>query len=244
MRGRAAVIGLLSVACALALEGPRAKADFQVETQTFSIPLTQTDYSPGTPAVEAVDPFQVQQFNTNLGNGLVGVLIGVGVGLNYHIQNTITVTFENTATINVQATGAIHLLGPSGTDLVNPASFMNSANLAPLPSDTFAKTVNLPTKDITGLSQAGYNDAATLNAFTGTGQVLLPVIATAESSFTSSSGNGFGGSTTLAGVNLTLQYFFFVVPEPASFVLTALGGVGLLSMAYRSRGRRAKGRAA
>jgi hypothetical protein len=238
MRGRAVVTGLLTLGLGLAFPGARASAGFATITQVFSIPLTQTDYSPGTPAVAAVDPFVVQQFNAaaNGGFGQNAHLVGVGVRMDYTIENTIAITFANTATINVQASGTIHLIGPGGNDLVTPGTFSNSANLAPLPSDLFPKTVSLPTKTITGNSALGYNDSSTLNTFTGTGTVSLPVIAAAQSSFTSSSGNGFGGSTTLASVTMTLTYFF-VVPEPASVVLTGLGGAGLLLM-FRSRGRR------
>jgi PEP-CTERM motif len=64
--------------------------------------------------------------------------------------------------------------------------------------------------------------------FIGTGNVDLPVAASAFSSFYSSSGNGGGVVLTTANAVVTVQYVYVSsVPEPASGILLALGiGIG------------------
>ena len=99
-------------------------------------------------------------------------------------------------------------------------------------------------KDVKYNSAWGYQDQSTLNLFSGTNTVALPVYASATSGFNSSSGNGYGSSTTTASAGLSVTYYYYLtpVPEPSSLVLIGLGGLGLC-VASRA-GNRRKDRAA
>ncbi|GAC1468936.1 MAG: hypothetical protein NVSMB9_12120 [Isosphaeraceae bacterium] len=226
MRNHGVLLGLLSAGVVfISIERP-VRADFNQTTQTYSIPLTPTDFNPGTPSLLGKDPFQVQLFDpTKFGDM---TLVGVGINLHYQFENTLSMRFDNPSTITVNASGSLHLYGPDGkTDLVNSPGFANTATEVATPADMYAKYFTEPTKVITSDSGQGYTDAATLAAFTGPGTISLPIYATANSGFTSTSGNGLGSSDTSASATLTVVYFFAAVPEPSSLVLMSLGGLAL-----------------
>jgi len=228
---------------------PQARAEYviQTATQTREIPLTLTDWNEHTASLEGKNPFQIQQFNaadyTAPGQSASNVmLLGVAVVLNYQFANTITMRFDTPSTINVTASGEMHLKLPGVTDnLVGAPTLGTSAERTATPSDLFPKFVTLPTKYTSGTSSMGYTHDANPNvlaAFTGTGSIYLPVVATAKSSFTSTSGNARGTSDTAASATVSVIYFYtYVVPEPASVMLMGLGGGGLV-LAYRARSRR------
>lgn len=213
-----------------------ARADF-TPTQTASIPLTQTNWDSTTPSVAGVDPLTFQQFNAAQysQNGLTAVLTSVQLTLNYTFDNTLTMRFDNVSTITVTASGTMGLTLPGGTNLLpTTPTFTHSETLSATPSDVFSKYVTLPlTPPATGTVNGTYTDSATLSQFTGTGTISLPAFANATSSFTSSSGNGYGSSVTYASATVGIVYFYTLAPEPSSFVLMGLGVVGLVAVACR-----------
>ena len=78
------------------------------------------------------------------------------------------------------------------------------------------------------------NEGSLLPDFIGTGNVDLPLTATAFSSYYSSSGNGGGAVLTKANASVTIQYVDSIVPEPTSAILAILGiGTSLLACRLR-----------
>lgn len=212
---------------------PTARAGYVTTyTQTFSIPLTETDWGPTTETLVGKDPFAIQAFDGSKHQvfGHDGTLYAVGVKLDYTFENTITMQFTRASTLSVVAQGSMHLAGPNGKDLVNSPTFVNSSTLTGA-----NQSITLPMKVVSSSSGLGYKDAATLASFTGTGTILLPIYASATSNFSSSTGTGGGSSVTLAMANLSLTYF--IAPEPSSFVLGGLGlaSLGLYAWCRRSR---------
>jgi len=229
-----------------------------------------TVFNPGTNSSVPfkVPTLAYSQFDpsTHLVNGLPGKLVGVELTLDYKFENTISLRFDNLSTLRVDVTGLIDLTLPTGKELKadfsgptvppipgnptpNAGQFLNSSGDITLnPGNMLSKTVNLPKTTITGsitsLSPAGtgFTDAATLAKFTGASTVNLPILARASSNFFSSSGNGFGSSTTLASAVVSIRFIF--VPEPASMVLTGLGLTAGLVWTRRSWARGAAPRAA
>ena len=233
MRFRRSMIRMLGVGLVLALvSSGGARAD--VLTQTFSLPLTQTNWDQSTGSFGGANPFVIQQFDgaAHPLNGGPSTLQSVTLTMDYEFDNTLRATHANASTITITAHGDISLSVPNVTTLTG--SFDNSGSHTAAASDTFPEVVTVNQKTITGTKDATYTDLATLAKFTGTGTISAPAVATATSSFTTSSGNGFGGSRTLAAVHLTVSYTY--VPEPGSFVLMGLGGLGLL-IVHRRRTR-------
>lgn len=243
MRKGSVSLGILVVAVATCqgLSGQALAQSFSTPTQTFTIPLTQTDWGPSTSSLAGLNPFQIQKFNASTYNqgGMTAVLTGVELSLDYQFNNTISMRFDNVSTITVNASGTMNLTLPDNvTKLVPTAVFANSAMQTSTPADVFSKFVTLPTATFTGTKPATYTqaDSAILSQFTGTGTIGLPVFATAQSQFTTTSGNGFGSSVTLATATIRLLYRYSLVPEPASVALMGIGLTGLL-LAGRSRTR-------
>ena len=226
---RSAILSIFGAGLVLCLASSPSRAD--VLTQTFSLPLTQTNWDTTTTFASGSNPFVVQEFNgaAHPLNGAPSTLQSVTLTMDYEFDNTLKATHYNPSTITVDASGTISLSVPNVTTLTG--SFQNSGSDTAVAGDTFPKIDNVNHKVVTGSKVATYADSGTLSQFTGTGTISVPAIAIATSSFSSSSGNGFGGSRTLAAVTLTVTYTY--VPEPGSFVLMGMGGLGLLVVKYR-----------
>jgi hypothetical protein len=251
----------LGAAALLALAlAPAARAG--LITQTSSLPLTTTDFSPSNSVTG--NPLVFQQFDTE---GGARTLDGVTLTVHAMIQNQYGMQFTTPATItdsaftgNPATTGpAITAYQPDGkTPLLTvqasdtsglsrsvtyggkPGQTLPQSFSSSLPSTSpfyIAPTVSQQTQTLT------VSDPKSLALFTGTGKMSLPVSAAAFSSFVSSSGNGFGSVSTSGTADVTVNYKWHdtipapqTVPEPASLVLWGLGG---LTLALCSRARRA-----
>jgi len=236
---------------------PQTRADFtvfQTPTQTQSIEATQTNWGPGTvnQATNTLinDPFQIQQFNAAQYStpGKTAVFYQVLVSLKYEFTNRIQMSFITPSTSTVTAQGVMHLNvnnltggGVAVTDIVTSPGFWTQKSLT-YGTDIFTPNYIEPTpKVIASTSAVTYSDTSMLKLFSGTGNLSMPVYATAVSNFSNNKGNGAGGSTTTAAAALSVTYYYTFVPEPSSMALTGLGAVGLC---VASRRRLRKGRAA
>jgi len=251
MRGRVAALTLLSLGLIVALPASPVRADltiFQTATQTQTIESTQTNWGPGTASLLGKDPFTIQKFDPTKIALPPGVKPGqvtlyeVVLSLKYEFQNTIQMDFIARSTTTVTSQGIMHLMidgvhvSPSVTDSVNSPTFFTQKTLS-YPDQLTVPHYLDPVKTVAGTSAIGYFDSSTLAVFTGPGVITAPVVATASSSFMNSSGNGVGGSSTFASAALSVTYYYFIAPEPSSFVLMGLGAVGLCVVA-RGRHRR------
>jgi hypothetical protein len=237
MQQRTLMQGMLVVGLVLVQGAATARADF---TQTFTIPLTKTNWDPTTfsSSTPPVDPLIVQKFDPNSPiqvpephPGQTPILTQVDLTVTYTFENTLSMRFDNPSTITVSASGTMNVFQPDGTtNLVTPPTFTNSTTQTATVSDVFSKYVTLPIQTTTGTVSQSHLDQATLSQFLYNGSngkfINLPVTASAQSTFSTNSGNGFGSSVTLAGATITVVYHY-LVPEPSSLVLTGLGVMGL-----------------
>jgi len=235
MRRQALILGLAVVTIAQALTASAVRADFTTNPQVFSIPLTPTNWGSNTSSLVGLDPLAVSQFNPaaySVG-GKTAVLEGVNVRVDYEFENTLSMQFFNMSTIVVNATGSMSIENQKGVPFLTSTPFVNAQTLTADPSTILGKTVTFPTQTFTGTMSSpagGYGSAMTLQNFTGTGKITLPVVAQASSKFSTSSGNGFGSSVTEAAATITISYRYALVPEPSSLVLVGMGGLGLLGV--------------
>jgi len=212
---------------------------FQTPTQTQTIESTQTNWGPGTVSLLGKDPFTIQKFDPTkitlppgTPPGQKAVLYEVVLSLKYEFQNTVQMDFIDRATATVTSSGIMHLMingvhvSNSVLDSVNSPGFFTQKTLS-YPDQLKVPHYLDPVKVVSGTSALGYFDSTTLNIFTGSGTISAPVIATAASSYMTSSGNGVGGSSTFASAALSVTYYYFIAPEPSSFALMGLGAVGL-----------------
>jgi hypothetical protein len=243
MHPRAVILGMVVVGFAQLVAAPAVRADFMTNPQVFSIPLTPTNWGPGTPSITLLDPLAVQKFDPaafSVG-GKIAVLEGVNVRVDYEFDNTLSMQFFNMSKIGVLATGSMSIEGPKGAAFLTSQPFANQETMTAQSSWTFPHTVTFPTQTFAGSMSSpggGYTAPGTLQIFTGTNSISLPVVATASSTFSTSSGNGFGSSVTEAKATITISYrYALLVPEPSSLVLAGLGCLGLLGVC-RQRTRR------
>ncbi len=161
--------------------------------ETASIPSTQTDWQPGVPSTLA-DPVSIAKFNPSL-----GTLTSVNFALNYTLQNNFSMTFTAPSTITVGAVNtSITVDRPSGSSII--AAFPADVTKSDTVASGFPNTVTFPTVSSSGsatpLSLTNATDLALFTATTPGQTIALPIIASAHSSFSSSTGNGSGAVLT------------------------------------------------
>lgn len=193
--------------------------------QSASIPLTDTDWSPGH-AGAAADPVPFTKFDTHL-----GTLKSVNITLDYTFTHDITMTFDNPSTIAVEITNkSVQVDRPDLSKLLGAHPLDTTPSIT-LSSGAFPQTIVLPRKVQTGGTMTSLTSAADLALFMGAtaaDMIHLPVSATAMSSYTTSSGNGAGFAATQAGVTVGVSYTYEPVPEPATVLILGLGAAALL----------------
>jgi hypothetical protein len=225
--------------------------------QTQSIPMTPTNWGPGTSGIP--NPLTFGQFDPSL-----GTLTAIELTLSTTIHNNYELIFSSTPTpttlyvATTQTTDPSVLADPSrvqqltdgptvtliGPDGVTP---IFGAPGTTLPVDVVSLTESsgtwssfLPVTDPHFIPPSNANlsftrtldasDAASLMAqFIGTGTINMPLTAIAHSSFYSSSGNGGGIVLTSASGTVTLQYQYtpFAVVPEPSGLFLLVLGAGL-----------------
>jgi hypothetical protein len=256
------VRGWLAVCATLiAAVAPGAASAASITTQTSSLPLTTTDFTSGA---NKVTPLSFQQFDTMNGTRSLD-----SVTLTFHaaIQNQFTMSFVNPATItdsvatnNTSAPGpTITVYQPDGTHPLltvsapnDPTSLTRSITYTGTTPATFGSSLpttspNFVAPTMTQASQTvTLTDTTDLGLFSGNKTVQLPVAAKAFSSFSSSSGNGFGSVMTQGTADVTVTYAWHdnapaqqtvpnPVPEPVTMVLWGVGGAMMFAVHRRRR---------
>jgi hypothetical protein len=224
-------------------------------TQTASLPFTTTNFGPGT---GSSSPLSIQQFDTQNGSR---VLDSVTLTMNAQVRSDFNMVFTNPATITDSVMSntpgspgpTITIFQPDGTHSLLTASAQGDVNSltrvvtygfqsGQTTPQGFAST--LPTSSpfyiapsiTTASNTMTLTQASDLALFSGKGSLSLPVGATANSSFTSSSGNGYGGIFTHGTASVTVTYNYHnqvpapeTVPEPAAVLVWGLSGVALVA---------------
>jgi hypothetical protein len=186
------------------------------------------------------------KFDSNLGqlNSITFTISGTEVAT-LRLRNTGNSTSTFTASDQVTLT----LSQPNDTALVSStATVSETQTLAPDPGNTNPVITNSPSSfnvtrsaSIATMSTTLFAPSSDLSSFIGTGQIMLPITATA-STMVMGSGNTLFIPSTQASAIVKLVYDFTpnAIPEPSSIVLVALGGGAcLLVRRYRRRARAA-----
>ena len=239
MHRRTLMLGILSAGFAWTLGARPARADYTTTPVTSTIAQTETNWN--------LD-FSLPKFNPAEYSlpGQTAVLTQVDLTLNYEFDNTLTMIFApSLSTITVSASGTMNAYLPDGTTVLSASgpptgSFSNAALYTLTPSDLlnkdFTKIYDLSPPAtgsfVTKLMGQSEINQFLYNSSNGVTMAQLPVTAIAQSSFASSSGNGFGSSVTLAGASISVVYHY-VLPEPSSFLLMGLGVMGLGAIAMK-----------
>ncbi len=197
---------LFFFAAALFLTTGLASADILGPITTSTpISLTLTDWS---------NTLAFQQFNPSL-----GTLNSVKLDFSGSLSTVITVS--STTDANGWAKTEVVL------DVQKTGLNLNSPTIS-LYSDQFNfeylnGTVISPTLTKTGLSSNIYTTTAVLNAFTGTGNIVLDASAAATTLLSFSSGNVTASQVTDASLTGTVTYDYIPIPEPATITLLCTG---------------------
>jgi hypothetical protein len=221
---------------------PAAGGEVSTPLQTESIPMTPTDWGPGTGGI--ANPLAFQQFNPKL-----GTLTAIDLTLQMTVRNNFELIFPSSptpTTLYVATTATMNpsvLANPSQVQLLTdgPTVTVTAPNGV---TQLFGGPATTVPVDVVSLTESGgtwsstlpvtdphyippsnvqlslartldaSNAASLLPEFIGTGLADLPITAVAHSSFYSSSGNGGGMVLTSAGATVTLQYWY--IPSAAS----------------------------
>jgi hypothetical protein len=243
-----------------------------VQTQSTSSGLVATNWGPGTSGI--TDPLVFNQFDPKLGTLTgIDVTLSFSIRNDYlltFVNTPITTTMylatsmtSNPSVLSDPAQRAmltdgptVTLFGPNGSGQLigppetrQPVDFVKMtetsgtwSSLLPITNPHFIPpTVTQQTLSLT-LTAAGA--PSLFSEFVGAGKVGLPVDATANSSFYSSTGNGTGEVLTTANASVQIQYVFtpLVIPEPSSAILLSLGIVVTVVACRRFPRRAGRGR--
>lgn len=247
----------LSALALLAAARPAAAGPLTTSLQSASIPMSRTDWGPGSSGMQ--DPLVFQQFNPGL-----GTLDGVAVTLNATFNADFSMTFVPTpitTTIYLATTSTtdptilsnpslvaqltdgptITLSGPGGLSTIfgGPGTTM-PVDVVSLtePSGTYSSTLPVTDPNYIAPDNATFSlsrtldgsDGSLFSSFIGTGTVGLPISAVAYASFYSSSGNGSGMVIETAGATVTVQYLYTPPPVTTSVVVPEPSGCLLLGI--------------
>ncbi len=205
----------------VAAAGITSAASAEIISFNVSLPLQATNWQ---------QTIQVPQFNPAL-----GILMSVTLEAQVNVETALR--FENLGATGANYSGSVQyaatLLRPDNTILVAVTdSALRDGALAPYdnitdfagPSGTIANVAIAPAES--SMTEA----AADLTAFTGLGTIGLPATATAQSTLNMSSGRAVMGTSTMAGMDVTVTYEY-VIPAPAGAALLGLAGIA----AFRRR---------
>jgi PEP-CTERM motif len=267
MRRRTVAFQLACLAVLSLFQHSAAGGEITLPPQSTSPGLIATDWFPPPPVISGLtDPLTFDQFNPSLGTlTAINITLATEVLNDYNLvfqsPTTIYVATSSTSDPSVLTDPVkramltdgptVTLYGPDGITPIlaarNPVDFVQRT----VQSGTFPVTFSssLPVTDPnrippTDIKQSLLLPLAPANGllfadFIGTGNVDLPVKATAFSSFFMEGGSGGGGVTTTANATVTIEYLFSVpsIPEPSSAILLGLGiGIGILATRLRRRG--------
>jgi hypothetical protein len=220
---------VLSIA---ALFADQSRADLTTP-QTVSVNLQNTNWS---------NSLVFNKFDSSL-----GTLNSISLSLSGHVSgtawaentsaasSTVNLVIQSIVTLSRSDTTQIITAAPVAASTDNLAAFDGLQNFA---GADFVKHTDLNADNTTLTS---LNTAADLALFTGNGLITLPISAGANS-FASGPGGLISSFTTLASASATIVYNYTAarvlhdpspVPEPASIVLTACGGIGLMFVMHR-----------
>lgn len=201
--------------------------------QTRSLPLTDTDWSAGTPTSLA-NPLIFQKFDPSL-----GTLNSVTLSGTYAVAHSGTIRFDTAGSIDLAVTNqSVKLTRPDSSVLLSaaPADYGTTQSYAgPTFPRTFTVNPQTGTTAFTPTTLSGVADLAMFKAATAGETIRLPASASALGSSRTTSGNGFGLVTTQVGLDVTLTYNYTPVPEPGTLAVVGLGVAGWLFAARRRR---------
>ncbi len=239
-----------------------------LQTQSTSPPgtLVATDWGVGTTGI--TNPLTFNQFNPNLGsltsiditltttirNDYEMVFVRTPIPTTMYLATTLTTDPSVLADPSMRASltdgPTVTLFGPNGTTQIfgapatrQPVDLVQLTESSGTWSSMFAITNPnyIPptiTEQTFSLTLTATDAPSLFSDFIGTGDVNLPVDATAFSSFYSSSGNGGGAVRTMANAAVTIHYAYSAaaIPEPSTAILLGLGiAISLFASTRRRR---------
>jgi hypothetical protein len=234
MLRRTGRVALLGCAIVLTCGLTAAASEITSPSQTDSVPLTPTDWGPGNFS-PSVNPLPFAKFDPSL-----GTLKSINISLSSTFTQDVSMDFSSPAIITVTGDqNQVTLKRPDLSAIINAPvpPYVATQSYSGL---MFPHTITMPTNTSNNsVPPVTLTSAADLALFTqsGPGDLLigLPVTARAHSSFTSSTGNGFGSVATKASATINVSYTYESTPEPSTLLVLGLGTAGL---AYAQRRRR------